>query len=214
MDWRAGILTLSAMTMACQALAGSLGDPPVPGSTYLWTAHNSDEDTEFTELVVATGDDFVIYRNRDISGNDLNDPNTYYAVLSGLVFISCGDDMPSAISRERLKRFWPIQTGTQISLLAGEQVFRVTVGDETTFPLMGEDLPGHYTEVEYGEIGWGMSGTDKYVVLEDGRLMAEIRYELGDDEQVERIVGYSPDAGVDPAIPSSDALGSCASLLN
>lgn len=141
--------------------ANTYSAPPV-GTEFNWEYAFESDLTEAVVKVVATGPDFAVF---------LEDENTAFVEFSGLDFVGCDDDMPSAEIRAALKAAWPLKPGAVIPSHSAT----LTIEEASEYRLGSDNEPVMWVNYDYTENG---TKDDEYAV--STRLNSVVRYKWGE----------------------------------
>ena len=165
-------------------------------------------DSQFTKLsvVVATGEDFVIY-DPDLRYST-GTPGNYVVEFSGMHAQSCGDPLPSEVDRAALKAMWPLAEGVSGSVEDVAKPFRYEVKSVEEVNLISS-VPGPHkarrVEGRSGEISMEMLVYDQF------GIPVEISWSDGGIGRVLEII--EPQGSAAPVAEDLGDLGYCAELL-
>lgn len=142
--------------------ANTYSAPPV-GTEFNWEYAFDDDITKALVQVVATGPDFAVFLEKD---------STAFVEFSGLDFVGCDEDMPSAEIRAALKAAWPLKPGTVIPSHAAT----LTIEEASEYRLGSDNEPVMWVNYDYTEDG---TKDDEFAV--STRLNSVVRHKWGED---------------------------------
>lgn len=195
---------LSGLAATGLAVADIDYSPPPVGTQVTWVTETDQGSETRVSEVVATGPDFAIYLY-DL-GWDANDPTSYFAEFSGLHLKACAADMPSLVERQKLRGFWPLQSGRSIDVSGGEGATYI-VGDALEYAVSQMDGPKPAQKVTavFGDLR-----TDVTLSLE---WHTPVSIGWQDGSGVTAIEVFSPLFAKPASEDEVSVLGNCASLL-
>lgn len=112
--------SLGILVSGVPASADTEYTPPSIGTQITWIEGSGDDRRTRVSTVVANGPDFAVYLY-DLNWDD-GRPSSYFAEYSGMHIASCASDQPTLVERDRLRAFWPLQTGTELTIEAPDSV--------------------------------------------------------------------------------------------
>ncbi|MEQ9315053.1 MAG: hypothetical protein RLN72_04320 [Henriciella sp.] len=203
------LLALSALPFAAAAEEAS---PPAPqtGSSVFWNSVSSGSQSTFRELVIATGEDWVLYESKFEDAwefDDMTVTDNLFLLFSGIDYRSCTDGpLPSVEEREALSSLRPFKVGDTVELTTLEGAPVVKVGEAVNYFLMGEMRPAHKIHIDYEDD----ESDENLVVLDEMDLTVAIDWDETSRDKVMSVTSGNPDA---PIGFTEEELGVCAPLL-
>ncbi|MEO1660189.1 MAG: hypothetical protein AAFR51_04315 [Pseudomonadota bacterium] len=205
---RAALLAAIAASVFPSALAETDAALPLgPGSALYWQSSFDGSSDQYTETVIAAGEDFKIYK----SNNDFSDhgPEDFFALFSGIDFRPCNEDMPAAEDRAAAAALWPLEVGKRAEVLANsDNPVKIEILQETNFFLMGQSLPAHVVKIDYQDND--ETEDEDVVVLDDTKITVRLDWSATSRDALTLVTKPRPDAVYDL---SEEAIGACAALL-
>ena len=201
---------VSALTVlmcgACTAGAAPTSPIPFgPGSTIHWVSASDGNSDRFYERMIAEQGDLQIFQT--VSDWPAGDASDFFALFSGVYFVSCDQDMPSAEERAKIAALWPLTEGAVVDVSTGDgATFEVKTPLE--FFLMGKWFPAH---VVGGKYHGDEESEEDLVILDDVPITVRIDWEDGGRDTATLIT--RPPAVAAP-LEDSGLIGNCATLLN
>lgn len=206
--------TLALLAFAALPFAAAAEDAstpaPQPGASVFWNSVSDGSTSTFRELVIATGEDWVLYESKFDDAWELEDmtvTDNLFLLFSGIDYRSCTDGpLPSAEEREALKSLRPFKKGDTVELATLEAKPVVKVGEGLNYFLMGQMRPAHKIHIDYEDD----ESDENLVVLDDTNLTVAIDWDETSRDRVMSVTSGNPDA---PIGFTEEELGVCAPLL-
>lgn len=170
-----------------------------------WVSASDGSTDRFQERLIAEKDDAQIYQT--ISDWQAEDASDYFALFSGIHFVSCDEGMPTAEERDKVAGLWPLTEGAVVELTSGDGA-TFEVKEPLDFFLMGKTYPAHIVS---GKYGGDEPSEEDLVILDEAPLTVRIDWEDGGRDTATLVT--RPPAVASP-LEDLDSIGNCASLLN
>jgi len=155
-----------ASLIACNAASESGGYvPPKVGTEFNWKYIYESEATKAVVKVVATGPDFAVFLEKD---------STAFVEFSGLDFMGCDEELPTADIRAALFDAWPLTAGTEIVSTSAT----ITIKDKSVYRLDSKNQPVVWMDYDSATAG---ESDDEFAISTD--LNTIVQYKWGDGSE-------------------------------
>ncbi|MGB3627406.1 MAG: hypothetical protein WA989_16355 [Henriciella sp.] len=204
---------IAVVAIVSGPFAATAEDAPLPalepGSSVFWNSIYEGGQSTFREIVVAAGDDWVLFESKfdDQWSEDVTAAENLFLVFSGIDYRSCADGpLPSREERAAVKALRPFKAGDTVELTTPEGSPTVTVGEAENYFLMGEMRPAHKIFVDFEDDEFD----ENLVVLDDMDLTVAIDWDEQSRDKIMSVTSGKPGAATGF---TEEELGICAPLL-
>lgn len=195
-------LALSSGAASSQAVeALDLG----PGSQVFWINNYDGGLDHFQEKLVGQAGDVGVYKN--VYDGVEESPSEYFALFSGIYYITCDDEMPSQDEQDAMAALRPFEAGKTLVVASGNDA-EIVIVEPTEFFLMGRSWPAHTLQLTYGNDD--ERSTETISVLDDYPLTVQIDWEDNSKDTAMLVTRSKDMAQIDA---DEDLIGNCAGLL-
>ncbi|MEM8615426.1 MAG: hypothetical protein AAGF20_00675 [Pseudomonadota bacterium] len=177
---------------------------PETGALLYWVGHDGSSSYRFQEAVLYRDDDLTLYQSLPDESEAGREPvvDDFYILLSGVQYLPCDGELPTAEYRDALKAFVRNGAPDDEFEIVAEDAATLKIGDEEAFFLMGKTYQGTWVHSDANE--------ESYLIDRTTGLNLKLRW---DDGMSDTLVLQTKQKEIDFSALSVH-LGACATLVS